>query len=141
MVNNELSFIKENNVTMERESKLKKLDTKAWRIENEFMHNEVNKLRKEIDVMQKEVFKLQKEKIILINNAESEEYLMKDMKREIKWYKENINEMQNDLKNMKSAFIIMYKQIKQMKLELTKHKIQNDAIGEELLYLLKKYEK
>jgi hypothetical protein len=141
MVNNELSFIKEQNVTMEKESKLKKLDTKAWQIENGFMQYEVNKLKKEITVMQNEVFRLNKEKIILINNAESEEYIMKDMKKEIKWYKENINEMENDLKNMKSAFLLMHKQIKQMKFELTKHKIQNDTIGEELLYLLSKYGK
>ena len=141
LINNELSFIKEHNVTMERESKLKKLDTKASQIENGFMQYEVNKLRNEINVMQKEVFWLNKERIILLNNAESEEYIVKDMKKEIKWYKENINEMENDLKNMKSAFLIMHKQTKQMKLELTKHKIQNDAIGEELLYLLNKYTK
>ena len=105
------------------------------------MQYEVNKLRNEINVMQKEVFWLNKERIILLNNAESEEYIVKDMKKEIKWYKENINEMENDLKNMKSAFLIMHKQTTQMKLELTKHKIQNDAIGEELLYLLNKYTK
>jgi cob(I)alamin adenosyltransferase len=126
---------------MEKESKLKKLDTKAWQIENGFMQYEVNKLKKEINVMQNEVFRLNKEKIIFKNNAESEEYIMKDMKKEIKWYKENINEMENDLKNMKSAFLLMDKQIKQTKFELTKHKRQNDAIGEELLYLLSKYGK
>ena len=105
-------------------------------LENQYLNDEIEKTTKQIQQLREDINKYQKSKILNENEYENAVNEIDELKSSVKKMKVNIDEINSDIKNMKSARFLILKKIDEVNIKL-KQKGKTNQVNLQINGLLK----
>ena len=111
-------------------------DMEKTLLENQYLNDEIEKTTKQIQQLREDINKYQKSKILNENEYENAVNEIDELKSSVKKMKVNIDEINSDIKNMKSARFLILKKIDEVNIKL-KQKGKTNQLNSQINGLLK----